>query len=833
MYTSHAGEGLRKGTGGGFCTVLSTQGMAINLATSLEKLSGYKHPFDINDPRSNSNPVNYRHAVMRIGGSTLHVLSRIADHRFEHTGRSNKLAHHIALSKQDLPPCGPAILCQHPGFFRADWDGNVRLEVPREVPAPGDFQQIKPCDAWQRAAGDAGWAGVVAEHVLNDPNKTISVIFPLNTNTLELMAEAMSLMPLISRWNTTFSTFFTTLPAGTSCSVRFLLADTPESDRLLRDHREVVINLASSLGSASGDKLVEAARTGVLRHSRLTVDSPRRVPLRPVASPPRSETGPPMLEQSDELVLAPPTPSTRSKTAYPPATTTSPQETTAPKSKVVMLSAVIAALAAVLLLFVATASYFLYEAIANTPKPSNAIASHTQNAEVVVRTATVEKDHPPALDAPGQLNSQPSTEAPEAKTEPETGNDSHSEQVANGLNPPDLPPVANVGETARKTFQQHPNQNQVIPDARNTRPAPAAANVEKSQPNVKFPDIFELPELSDAVTNPSSEYPYPTTAKVEIVSVIFDAAVKGSNADFFKTSDGCSLTQSTPTDVNLLGAQITPIASLSLTDHTIGFNWHVADITANLNTEQQSLAAGLRWCWLHLNVNGKDRFCRLSKPRQVQSLALEQPPVLLSQYLQTASPSLQYLSLDKSFKLASSLEMNEAECDGAHVTRNYSIKMPAPELPRIIYAQQISLAETPAGVTLDVTRKMSWLRDGSNFEFASGDDLTAENLKAAKSELKHVRERLTRMIDKAKEVKYGFPSNADPEPPQVTAANMEIERLKNILPVCEKLEEVYKSLDAELEQPLTIVEGKILVDYKGFLPPGRNDTKFAILEIHQ
>ncbi len=89
LYTSHEGQCLRKG-GGGFCTVLSAEGMAPNVASALELRSGYQHPFDIHDARAADNPVNYRHAILRNGDATYHVLSRIADLRHEHTGRSNK-----------------------------------------------------------------------------------------------------------------------------------------------------------------------------------------------------------------------------------------------------------------------------------------------------------------------------------------------------------------------------------------------------------------------------------------------------------------------------------------------------------------------------------------------------------------------------------------------------------------------------------------------------------------------------------------------------------------------------------------------------------------------
>ena len=64
VYTS-AQKGLKAGSSG-FCTVVSTAGMDQRTAQRLEGLSGYRHPFDINDPRNpiNYQPVSYTHLTL-------------------------------------------------------------------------------------------------------------------------------------------------------------------------------------------------------------------------------------------------------------------------------------------------------------------------------------------------------------------------------------------------------------------------------------------------------------------------------------------------------------------------------------------------------------------------------------------------------------------------------------------------------------------------------------------------------------------------------------------------------------------------------------------------
>ena len=265
LYTSCEGKGLRKGSGGGYCTVQSTQGMASNLADALEKLSGYKHPFDLHDERSEKSPTNYRHLTLRVGGVSYHILSRIADVRHEHTGRSNKLAHHLVLPSRSLPVGGPSWILSDPKICHRSWDGNVRL-VPEIEAAnlPSDDIPFKKCEMWGRLAGDPGWSGHVADRLINRDNDPVYVIFPLGTDTLGLVNEVFSLIPPKKRWSVTFSTYFTNLVAGTSCDLRFVLDGTPEAAKIRRDFRRMIVDLAGELGVPKENQLVEAARTGRL-----------------------------------------------------------------------------------------------------------------------------------------------------------------------------------------------------------------------------------------------------------------------------------------------------------------------------------------------------------------------------------------------------------------------------------------------------------------------------------------------------------------------------------------------------------------------------------------
>jgi len=272
VYTS-AEKGLKQGSRG-FCTVVSTAGMSLALAERLESMSGYRHAFPLHDPQASMNPVCFSHVTTRLAGKSLHVISRVADAGQDYTGRSNKLAHHLVIDNVASMPGGPARLMAEPGVIVEQWDGNVRNVPPRELrcaPLPASI----PLVAWQSLTGDEGWAGSVAEQLLQNP-APVSIIFKAGTDTLTLVREVLDLVPAPQRWNVTFSTYFTRLLAGAECQLRFVLNDTPEATSLRNDARARVIDLTSSLPAATGGTLVAMARKG-----QLTPQEPAPTPAAP------------------------------------------------------------------------------------------------------------------------------------------------------------------------------------------------------------------------------------------------------------------------------------------------------------------------------------------------------------------------------------------------------------------------------------------------------------------------------------------------------------------------------------------------------------------------
>lgn len=325
LFTSSK-RGLRAGSTG-FCTVRSTVGMPQNLASLLEQLTGYTHPYDAYDRRLfDKHPVNFAHYISRVGGQRFHILCRICNAPLDHTNRSNKLAHLIAFEEGEIdlahtqgpaaaiswmiPPSGQK---QKPGdsrYWITSWpsdqepcvlpDSN-RLVLPSVNDKPG------PCTVWKQILGDSGWAAVLAESVQDRKRQSVPVVFSSDQKDkcLDLVQEALSLLPPAERWGVTFSTFQSgSLPTKVECRWQFLLDSTDLAQKALRnEHRTPVIDLTSLTGMQSpASELASFTNSGKRLWDRASVSLSRPVaPQQPAPAPSKRSSAPvPATDEYDD-----------------------------------------------------------------------------------------------------------------------------------------------------------------------------------------------------------------------------------------------------------------------------------------------------------------------------------------------------------------------------------------------------------------------------------------------------------------------------------------------------------------------------------------------------
>jgi hypothetical protein len=286
IYYTSAPEGLKRGSGG-FCTVASTDGLPKALWDRLESLSAYRHHFSVHDSSGSrrldgtgENPVSHAHSVLSVAGKSYHVLSRICDSGVDHTQRTNAFAHHLVVEPAEMQAAagGPAWLLQQPGVMTTAWDDHVGTLPVRKVPT-GDAWGSKVCNAWTAATGDAGWGGHLADLFVKTPTRPVCILFSPGQDLLPLMAEAIALLPVPTRWNVTFNTYFTSMPTSASCLWRCCLAGTPAATSGLRYAANgLVLDLTARdrLGRPPEGPHVALARTGISATPKVSVAAPAR-----------------------------------------------------------------------------------------------------------------------------------------------------------------------------------------------------------------------------------------------------------------------------------------------------------------------------------------------------------------------------------------------------------------------------------------------------------------------------------------------------------------------------------------------------------------------------
>ena len=262
VYTSSQ-TGVKQGSTG-FCTVACTRGIDPRLMLTLEGLSGYKPIYPHYDAKAMRNPVSCSHYIFG-GGAAIyrHILSRACFNGVDYTGRSNKLVSHLALSQLEAKKAagGPASLFLCEGLFKeADWQ--IKTEIfPLQKEIPSTNATASKCLAWEKACGDSGWAGVIVEKFLSRKGIVYLVFDPESgVDMLALMNEAIALLPEEDRWRLTFSTYFSSLPAGMECAWR---ACVPDSEALVAARRSplnLIIDLTRPLPPAEGGEYVRLAR---------------------------------------------------------------------------------------------------------------------------------------------------------------------------------------------------------------------------------------------------------------------------------------------------------------------------------------------------------------------------------------------------------------------------------------------------------------------------------------------------------------------------------------------------------------------------------------------
>ena len=274
VYTSSK-AGLAAGSKG-FCIVGATNGIPPATLKTLESLSGYRHLHPPAGGPHPSNPTVFSHLILPTGES---ILSRKCDAGLDYSGRSNNLSHHFVVTSTEQLAAGPARTMAFPGMMLQQWEGDSRALASRNVQSASELSG--PCTAWQRATGDAGWAGELANTANNGNKSEAYIVFDEGIDCFPLIDEALSLLPPQDRWQVTFSTFLTALPPNMKCQWRCVMKGSKEYQSMPPHGHIFKFDLTKPLGKAPDSALATAARTGNRIAIAVKAPTPAIVPAKP------------------------------------------------------------------------------------------------------------------------------------------------------------------------------------------------------------------------------------------------------------------------------------------------------------------------------------------------------------------------------------------------------------------------------------------------------------------------------------------------------------------------------------------------------------------------
>ena len=169
----------------GYCDVLRTQGIPEPICSELARLSHY-------DPDLCGEGESVSVRTIRFGGETWGVVSRTVSCGEDHTGRMNRLAHHLVVPPSELKSTDPLDVLS--GFaFRSSYNSAPRMASSLPVWSVAGHAS----GAWL-AAKLAGWERHVAA-VLTAGRKSM-VLLPTGVPLRAMVAEVLGALPRGDRW---------------------------------------------------------------------------------------------------------------------------------------------------------------------------------------------------------------------------------------------------------------------------------------------------------------------------------------------------------------------------------------------------------------------------------------------------------------------------------------------------------------------------------------------------------------------------------------------------------------------------------------------------------
>jgi hypothetical protein len=298
IYTS-APRGLVAGRSG-FCTVARHREIRDGLVTAIERFSQYDRS---GRAAGSPSPVVYAHRIVRLGGSSFHVLSCTRDAGADYTGRTNHLAHHLICEPHELANApSPAEVLRQMAWQRV-WTDAPRYFGLEEVVDLRRFHRTAelPALTWQGVTGDAGCAAMPLE---SGALAGCFWLYPAEAgeqHLLPLVAESLLLLDPSGRspeklWQVPFTTYLQATDHAADFFWRGCWQGAPAANAAQSARQTLDFTQPRNL-RAPENQIADMARRG-------RTAAPEKTAVAPAAAVTPMETAPPVaLADSSDLHL--------------------------------------------------------------------------------------------------------------------------------------------------------------------------------------------------------------------------------------------------------------------------------------------------------------------------------------------------------------------------------------------------------------------------------------------------------------------------------------------------------------------------------------------------
>ena len=300
--------------GAGYGVVGKTAGMPDRLEKFLRNLNRYDF---MGTADAGAGPIVFSHTMLHDGSSRWHVLSRVGPGGLDYSHREVFLAHHVALTSDELGGAAPLGLMQSPGLFTPQWDGRVGALPRRALPAAPRRQ--RGTGGWGALAGDRNWAQVWAGGWAQHEGQPSFLVVPPAADVLALFEEAAAHLAPPQAERVTFITHMVADRAGIAFEWIGLPAASELARSALRRFPDRALDLSRPLGSVPHSLLerVTAPPAAAPPAAAPVRDAPP-VPQRAAASPAVEDFGDIWQEEARQATRKRPKRTRRADPALPP-----------------------------------------------------------------------------------------------------------------------------------------------------------------------------------------------------------------------------------------------------------------------------------------------------------------------------------------------------------------------------------------------------------------------------------------------------------------------------------------------------------------------------------